>query len=259
MYSMRGFPLVHSYGAAMIDHALGVAHHGVFVPHAHGLQQFQTGDSRRPGAVQHDAHVLDLLARQVQRVDQASRADDRGAMLIVMKDGNIHFLFQALLDDETLRCLDILQVDTAEGRSHQPHGGAEFIRILGIQLDIDGVHIGKALEQHRLALHHRLGSQCAQIAQPQNRGTVGNDCNQIALVGVVIGHFGMVLNGQTRDGDTGRIGQAQIALRRHRDGRGDLEFPRCRLKVEGQRLFGGEFGVWHEDVLKLRLRPHIHG
>ena len=49
-----------------------------------------------------------------------------------------------------------LKIDPAKGRAHQLDGSDDFLGVFGIQLDIDGVDVGKALEQHRLALHHRL-------------------------------------------------------------------------------------------------------
>ena len=59
---MGRFPLVHALGPALPDHALGVAHDAVVMFGAHGLEQFQTGDPGRPGPVQDDAALLDLLA-----------------------------------------------------------------------------------------------------------------------------------------------------------------------------------------------------
>ena len=153
---MGRFPLVHALGPALIDHALGVANDAVLVASAHRLQQLDTGNPRRPRTVQNDPAILDLLAADMQRVDQTRRADHRRAMLIIVEDRNVHFFLQALLDDETFRRLDILKIDPAKGRPHQPDRAAKLVRVFGVQLDIDRVYIGKALEQYRLALHHRL-------------------------------------------------------------------------------------------------------
>jgi hypothetical protein len=51
----------------------------------------------------------------MQRVDQAGR-DDRGAVLVVMEHRDVHDLAQALLDDEAIGRLDVLEVDAAEAR-----------------------------------------------------------------------------------------------------------------------------------------------
>jgi hypothetical protein len=92
-------------------------------------------------------------------------------------------------------------------------------------LDVDRVDVGEALEEHALALHHRLGGQRAQVAQTQDGGAVGDHGHQIALGGVVVGEvMGIAGDRQHRHGHARRIGQRQVALRRHRLGRhhGDL-------------------------------------
>jgi hypothetical protein len=51
-----------------------------------------------------------------QALIRPARGDDRRAVLVVMEDRDVHQLAQALLDDEALRRLDVLEVDAAEGR-----------------------------------------------------------------------------------------------------------------------------------------------
>ena len=38
--------------------------------------------------------------------------------------------------------------------------------------EVDGVDVGEALEQHRLAFHHGLGGERAEVAETQNGGAV---------------------------------------------------------------------------------------
>ncbi|MPL61035.1 hypothetical protein SDC9_06602 [bioreactor metagenome] len=235
---MRRFPLVHALGAALPDHALGVAHDAVVVLCAHGLDQLEAGDAGGAGAVQHDPAVLDLLAAQLERVDQASRADHRRAVLIVMEHRNVHDLLQPLLDDEALGRLDVLEVDAAEGRAHQAHRLDDLVRVLGIKLDVDGVDVGKALEQHRLAFHHRLRGERAQIAEAEDGGAVRDDRHHVALDCVVIGGLWPLGDRLDRNRDARAVGKAQIALRRHRLRRRDLVFPGLRVEMIRQRLFG---------------------
>jgi hypothetical protein len=66
----------------------------------------------------------------------------------------------------------------------------ELVDVLGVDLEIDGIDIGKALEQHRLALHHRLGRQRAEIAEAQNGGAVGDHRHHVAFGGVIEGALG---------------------------------------------------------------------
>ena len=165
-------PLVHAFGPALINNAFGVTHDAVLMPRSHGLEQLKAGDSRRAGSVKNDPNVLDLLPREMQRIDKPRSANYRCSVLVVMKDGNVHLFLEALLDDETLRGLNVLKVDPAKGRPHQPHSPTKLIRVFGIELDVDGIHIGKTLEQNRLAFHHRLGAQRPQISQTQNSSAV---------------------------------------------------------------------------------------
>ena len=54
----------------------------------------------------------------MQGIDQACRTNHRGSMLVIMKNRDIHFLFQALFNDKTFRRLDIFKIDTAKTGAH---------------------------------------------------------------------------------------------------------------------------------------------
>ena len=112
---MRRLPLVHAFGAALVDHALGVAEDDVLGREAHRLDQLDAGDAGGAGAVADELRRLHVAAGDVQRVDQAGGGDDGGAVLVVMEDRDVHQLAQPLLDDEAVRRLDVLEVDAAEG------------------------------------------------------------------------------------------------------------------------------------------------
>ena len=107
-------PLVHAFGAAPVDDALGVAQGDVFGREADGLDQVQAGDAGRAGAVADQFGLLDVAAGELDGVDHARGRDDRGAMLVIMKNRNVHQFAQALLDDETFRGLDVFEIDAAE-------------------------------------------------------------------------------------------------------------------------------------------------
>ena len=196
-----------------IDHALGVAHDDVLAAHAQPDVVRRAGNRRRAGAVEDHLDVFDLLAAEFQRVEQARAADDRRAVLVVVEDRNLHGLAQRLFDVEALRRLDVFQVDAAEGRLQNLAGADDLLRIFGVQLDIEHVDIGEALEEDRLAFHHRLAGQRADIAQAEHGGAVGDHADQVALGGVFVGEAGVALDFQAGNGDARRVGQAEIALR----------------------------------------------
>ena len=176
-----------------------------------------------PAPLQTSLVVVDLAAGEVERVDQAGGGDDGGAVLVVVEHRDVHQLAQALLDDEALRRLDVLQVDAAEAGAEQLDAVDDLVDVLGGDFEVDGVDVGEALEQHRLAFHHRLGRQRAEIAEAEDRGAVGDDRDEIALDGVVVGLARVLGDGQHRHGDAWRIGERQVALGRHRLGGDDLE------------------------------------
>ena len=120
------------------------------------------------------------------------------------------------------------------------HAVDELVGVLGVDLEVDRIDVGEALEQHRLAFHHRLGGQRAEIAEAEDRGAVGDDGDEIALGRVVVGLARILGDGQHRHGDARRIGQRQVALRRHRLGGDDLELAGAAAAVELQRFLVGE-------------------
>ena len=188
------------------------------------------------------------------RVDQAGGRDDGRAVLVVVEDGDVQQILQLGFDLEAFGGLDVLQVDAAPGVADVLNHGDEFIRIGGLHLDVEAVDVGEALEQHRLAFHHRLGRHVAQVAQAQDGGAVRDDGDHVALGGVVVGLVRIGGDGQDRHGHARRIGQRQVALGRHRLGRGHGDLARRRIAVElqsvvvGEGLFIGQFG--HFDLGK---------
>jgi hypothetical protein len=240
LHRIGGFPLVHAVLAAFVDDALGVAQNHVLGPEADGAQQLEAGDAGGAGAVANQPGAGDIAAGEVERIYQAGGADDRGAVLVIVEHRDVEQLAQLLLDDEAFRRIDVFEIDGAPTLSEEFHAIDELVRILGRDFEIDGIDVGKALEQHRLAFHHRLGRERAAIAQPKNGGAVGDHGDEIALGGVVVG-FGLVLgDGQDRNGDAGRIGQRQVALRRHRLGGDNFKLAGPALAVKQQGFLVGK-------------------
>ena len=95
LHRVARLPLVHALGAALIDHALGVAQDQVVGREADRLEQFQAGDAGSTRAVADELGGLDVAAGEIERVDQAGRRDDRGAVLVVMEDRDVQQLAQA--------------------------------------------------------------------------------------------------------------------------------------------------------------------
>ena len=88
-------------------------------------------------------------------------------MLVVVKNRNFHPRPQGLFDFEAFRRLDVFKVDAAESRLQAGDDFDEFIRVLLVHLDVETIDTGEFFEQYRLALHHRLAGQRADIAEAQ--------------------------------------------------------------------------------------------
>ena len=193
-----------------------------------------------PGAVADEPRLLDVATGQLHRVDHAGGGDDRGAVLIVVENRNVHQFAQALLDDETLRRLDVLEIDAAERGAEKFHRVDEFLGVLGSDFQIDRIDVREAFEENRLAFHHGFGGERAEIAEAEDRGAVGNDGDHVAASGVVVGGRGIGGDRLDRNGDARRIGEREIALRRHRLGGDDLQLAGPPARVEQQRLLIGD-------------------
>ena len=215
--------LVQAVAAAFADHALGVADEDVLDLHAQTDHQVQAGDRRRAGTRHRHLHFADLLADQLQAVEQRRARDDRGAVLVIVEDRNAHALAQLLLDVEALGRLDVLEVDAAQRRLQRGDDLDQLVRIALGQLDVEDVDAGELLEEAALALHHRLGRQRADVAQAQHRGAVGDHGHQVAARSELAGAGGILDDRLAGIGHARRIGQRQVALGQHRLGRRDLD------------------------------------
>ncbi len=175
--------------------------------------------------------IVQPLALQREAVPHRGGDDDRGAVLVVVKDRNVHPLAQLGLDREAFRGLDVFEVDRAESRFQRGDDIAEMLRIGGVDLDVEHVDIGEFLEQDGFALHHRLAGERADIAKAENGGTVGDDGDQVATRGQVVSDGRIGDDRLAGGGNPGRVGERQIVLRRHALGRQDREFSRFRKPV----------------------------
>ena len=196
--------------AAVVHHAAAI--HQIDAPGAQVLEHAHGGDAGGAGADADDVGALDVLAGDFQRIEQAGGDDDGGAVLIVVEHGNVQQLAQPLLDLEAGRGGDVLQVDAAEARRDASYRVDEGFVVLGVHLDVHGVDVGEALEQDRLAFHHRLGRQRAGAAETEHRRAVGHHHHQVGLVGVTGGGPGILGDGAHRRGHARGVGQTQIRL-----------------------------------------------
>jgi len=156
----------------------------------------------------------------MKSIDDSSKTNNGSSMLVIMEDGDVHFLLQLRLHKEAIGPLDVLQVNSPEGRPKFLNDSNKLFRVFHINAQIDGVDICELLEEHGFALHHGLGGECAEVPETQNSRAVGDHGHHIRFVRVQIGQLWILLNFETGESNTGRVGKGKIfrvihLLRRH--------------------------------------------
>ena len=226
---------IHQFDAALIDHAGQVGEPDVFDRQAEVDEQVDAGERRGARAADDELDLLDVLADDLEPVERGRADDDRGAVLVIVKHRNLHARTQLAFDVEAFRRLDVFEVDAAEGRLQRRDHFDELVRVELIDFDVEHIDARELLEQHRLALHHRLGRERADVAEAEHRGAVGDHGHQVTARGVAervdrIGDDLFASRGHTR-----RIRQCEIALVGELLGGGDREFSGRRELVVVQR------------------------
>ena len=250
LLGVAGFGLVVTAGAAFVDHTLGVADKDVAGLHAQTHHHVEAGNGRSAGARHGQLDAADVFAHQLQAVEHGRRRDDGGAMLVVMKDRDVHALAQLLFNVEALGRLDVFEVDAPQSRLHGGNDLDQLVRVALGQFDVEHIDACKLLEQAALALHDGLGRQGANVAQTQYGRAVGDHGHQVATRGefVRLGRIGSDV--QAGISHTRRVGQRQIALVGQGLGRVDRNLAACGKAVVvtgsvAQGLFCGGKGIAH--------------
>jgi hypothetical protein len=184
-------------------------------------------------------YAVDTKARTIsdalKGVQERGPGDDGGPVLVVVEYRDLHPRAQLLLDVEALRCLDVLQVDAAEGGLERGDDVDQLVGVGLVHLDVKDVDAGELLEEHRLAFHHRLARERADVAQPEHGGAVGDDGDEVAARGEIARLCRIGGDLEADGGDTWRIGERKVALIAERLGSPDLKLPWPRQAMIDQR------------------------
>ena len=139
-----------------------------------------------------------------------------------MEDGNVELRVEAVLDLEAGGRGDVLEVDPAVLRSDGLYRRYYAFRVgappVGAVLpaarkrDRPRVDVAERLEEDCLALHHRDGRRRAEVAESENRSSIGNDGYEIGLCRRVVHRPGVRRDFLHRVRNAGRVGEAQVVL-----------------------------------------------
>jgi hypothetical protein len=234
---------IHLVRASGVDDAELVEHRDVLAPNAELDPELHAADGRGARAEAQDFQVGELLFGDESSVEERCAGDDRRAVLIVVEHRNLHPALELLFDVKALGRLDVLEVDGAEGGLERGDRLDEAIGVLGVELEVEDVDVGEPLEEEALAFHDRLGGVRADVAEAEHGRAVGDDGDQVAACGVLVDERAVGGDLQRRLGDSGRIGERQIALRRAGLGGNDLDFPGASERVVLEGVLAPDHGA----------------
>src|SRR5699024_869394 len=165
--------------ALLVDDPVDVGDDHVAGPGGAQQAQDRGAGGARPG--EHDAGGGDVLVDHAQGVAQRGDDDDRGAVLVVVEDGDVELGAQAVLDLEAAGRGDVLEVDPGEDGGDRLDVRDDVLDRVGVQADRERVDVREALEQGGLALHDGHRGERAQIAQAEDGRAVGDHRDGVAL------------------------------------------------------------------------------
>ncbi len=128
-------------------------------------QQFETGQGRGARAAGDQLHLVELLADDLQSIQDRRSHDDRRAVLVIVEHRDLQAVTQLALDIETLRRLDVLEVDAAEGRFERGDHLDQPVGVQLVELDVEDIDASELLEEDCLAFHDWLGSKRSDVSQ----------------------------------------------------------------------------------------------
>ncbi|OPY14478.1 MAG: hypothetical protein A4E74_02361 [Syntrophus sp. PtaB.Bin075] len=142
-----------------------------------------------------------------------------------MENGDIEFLFQALLDFEAAGRGNVFQIDPSETGGNPFYSLDDFFRIFCIQADGEGVNAAEAFEQYGFPFHDRQRGFRTDIPEPEDGRSVGDDRNGVFSDGQIIGSFDILRNSEGYPRDAGGIGHGQVIAVCHWNFADHLDFP----------------------------------
>ena len=168
------------------------------------------GDTGRARADHGDLDFVDLLADDLERVDQAGHGDTCRPLLVVVPDRDLAFRAQSVQDVEALGLRDVLEVDAAEGRLEGLDDVDDLVRVLFVEAEREGVHAAQVLVQQPLAFHDGQAGLGADVAQAEDARAVRDDGHEIPFVGVLVSFLRVLMDLLADRRDSGRVPDGEI-------------------------------------------------
>ncbi len=248
--------LVHELLAALVDDARDVGHPDVLDGNAEAHEQIEARERRSAGTGCDQLDLRQVLPDHAQAIEDRRADDDRGAVLVVVEDGDAQALAQLALHVEALRRLDVLEVDAAERGLERGDDFDEAVGIKLVDLDVEAVDPRELLEQHRLAFHHRLRRERPDGPETEHRRAVGDHADQVAPSGEIPRFRGIAHDLVADSGNPRRIRKREVALVDELLGGDHRDLARRRLAVVLEGGFA-DIAVGHAQGSRTRNRAGV--
>ena len=151
------------------------------IGNAGGEQHLRRRHARGTDARDHDGDLVQPLAHDFESIQQGREHDHGRAVLVVVEDGYVESRSEAVLDLEAAWGRDVLEVDAPEDRGDRADAGDDLVDVLRGEADGPRVDAAELLEENRLALHDRQGGLGPDVAEPEHRRPVRDDCDRVLL------------------------------------------------------------------------------
>ncbi len=209
---------------------------------AHQQEHLRAAEPHRAGAADDDARGGDGLVGEVEGVEERGGGHDRRALEVLVDHRDAQLVAQPPEDVEALRRADVLQVDAAEGRLEDAHRLDEPVRVARVELEVEPVEIGQALEEHRGAFQHRLRHDGPDIAQAGHGRAVRDDADEVGLRGIAEHRLRVGLDRRAREPGARQGRQPHVPGRQAAFDWPDLDLPRTIGLVVRERFLTSDHG-----------------
>ena len=115
-------------------------------------------------------------------------------MLIVVEDGDVAAFLELALDLKAAGSGDVFEVHAAERAGDERDGIDEFVYIMRLDAQREGIHIAEGLEEHAFALHDRHTGLRADIAEAEDGRAVGDDGAEVPAAGQLVAFLKILLD-----------------------------------------------------------------
>ena len=209
------------------------------------------GDPGGAGAGDDDPQLAQRAAGQPGGVLQRRQHHDRGAVLVVVEDGDVQ---SSRSRSSTSKQRGALM----SSRLMPPKEGASRTTVsTSASTSVQSRQIGTAstfancLNSSGLALHDRHGGRRPDVSEAEHRGAVGDDGDHVGHPGVVVDELRVLGDRAADPGHPRGVGECEVVGVADRDGRADLQLATAmqgegRVRIKSfERLEGS--GGWCES------------